>query len=59
MDNIGVQTTLYNKSTKVIYLNHFERNYASIEMGRKTMKERFKIYDGSAEAKKPKENPKI
>ena len=34
--------------------NHSERNYASIEMGRKTMKERFEIYDGSAEAKKAK-----
>ena len=59
MDNIGVRSTLYNKSIKMIQLNHSERNYASIEMGRKTMKERFEIYDGSAEAKKPKENPKI
>ena len=54
MDNIGVQTTLYNKSIKMIHWNHSERNYASIEMGRKTMKERFEIYDGSAEAKKAK-----
>ena len=54
MDNIGVQSTLYNKSIKMIPWNHSERNYASIEMGRKTMKERFEIYDGSAEAKKAK-----
>lgn len=54
MDNIGVRSTLYNKSIKMIPWNHSERNYASIEMGRKTMKERFEIYDGSAEAKKAK-----
>ena len=54
MDNIGVRSTLYNKSIKMIHWNHSERNYASIEMGRKTMKERFEIYDGSAEAKKAK-----
>ena len=54
MDNNGVQSTLYNKSIKMIHWNHSERNYASIEMGRKTMKERFEIYDGSAEAKKAK-----
>ena len=53
MDNIGVRSTLYNKSIKMIHWNHSERNYASIEMGRKTMKERFE------EAKKPQENPKI
>lgn len=40
MDNIGVRSTLYNKSIKMIHWNHSERNYASIEMGRKTMKER-------------------
>jgi len=28
-------------------------------MGGNIMKERFEIYDGSADAKKPKENPKI
>ncbi len=54
MDNIGVRSTLYNKSIKMIHWNHSERNYASIAMGRKTMKERFEIYDGSAEAKKAK-----
>ena len=59
MDNIGVRSTLYNKSIKMIHWNHSERNYASIEMGENIMKELFEIYDGSAEAKKPKENPKI
>lgn len=54
MDNIGVRSTLYNKSIKMIQLNHSERNYASIEMGENVMKERFEIYDGSAEAKKAK-----
>ena len=32
-----------------------EKGYASIEMGGNIMKERFEIYDGSAEAKKAKQ----